>query len=604
MHSEGTKKTETIQSDLPETFDIPPTFRNFPLSSFSLSVRLTNVLESLDYKLLGDLQGKSVAEFKATRHCGEKTVREIVALIEKIREAENVEDFTGLEVIITPADLSLPQFIELVDKFWAEQKPMTRDILLGRFGANFEKTKTLEELAGERDLSRERIRQITSLAMSNLQKLLGQAGEKLFAQIHEACLDAVCPLTPQLILMWTGKKNADYRFGLPFYIRILAEFAPQIPVLPEGKFLHGNPSEPRAYKIYRQTRILLARRSKPMWLRELFETLRDSGAIEKLEKEEFLKVFRYGKDFALDFAEPDKPLIHLTAKLKVHELAYVVLSESDSALHPDEIIERAKKIFGDEEVTVSPGALLQLPEHKKDFYLLDRRTIGLRHHLSFPRSEWDRVRNDFYNLLKKRKRSYSTKEVIFEKMFDWTDKISPGELAQILREDPRFVDLGRLNFVLRGWNIRKREKIADLVIRTLREANHPLMPIEMKQEIQKRRTVNESGLSPIIRQHPLIKKYDYGFYGLKEWGEEQWEYLLKNETFIYRILIMSETPLRFGDMCKRLGIEKNQMWVKILWERLQTMPKTELKPNRKAPDTLVLYNSFGKMRYRKKNSLE
>ena len=186
-------------------------------------------------------------------------------------------------------------------------------------------------------------------------------------------------------------------------------------------------------------------------------------------------------------------------------------------------------------------------------------------------------------------------------MFGWTDKISAGELAQIMREDPRFVDLGRLNFVLRGWNIRKREKIADLIIRTLREANHPLMPIEMKQEIQKRRTVNESGLSPIIRQHPLIKKYDYGFYGLKEWGDEKMEYLLTNETFVYRILIMSETPLRFGDMCKRLGIEKNQMWVKILWERLQTMPKTELSPNRKAPDTLVLYNSFGKMRYRKKN---
>jgi len=603
MHSEGTKKTQMTQPDLPETFDIPPAFKDFPLSSFSLSVRLTNVLESLDYKKLGDLHGLSVAEFKATRHCGEKTVREMVSLIEKIREAENVEDFTGLDVIITPSDLSLTQFIDLVDKFWAEQKPMTRDILLGRFGGKSEKTKTLEELAVERGLSRERIRQITSLALDNLQKLLGQAGEKLFEQIYQACLEAIAPLTPELILLWTGKEASDYRFPLPFYIRILAEFAPQIPILPEGSFLQGKPSEPRAYRIYRQTRMLLARRSQPMPLKEVFETLKATELLKDIEREEFLKVFRYSKDFALNFDVPDNPIIHLTTKLKVYELAYIVLSESDTALHPDEIIERAKKIFGEDEVTVSPGALLQLPEHKKDFYLLDRRTIGLRHHLNFPRSEWDKVRADVYKLLKKQHRSFSTKEIIFDKLFGWTEKLSPGELAQILREDPQFVDLGRLNFVLRGWNIRKREKIADLIIKILREADHPLMPIEMKQEIQKRRTVNESGLSPIIRQHPLIKKYDYGFYGLKEWGDDKIEYLLSNETFVYRILIMSETPLRFGDMCKRLGIEKNQMLVKILWERLQTMPKTELKPNRKAPDTQVLYNSFGKIRFRKKNSL-
>lgn len=604
MSSESVKTTEMIQSDLPETFDVPSAFKDFPLSSFSLSVRLTNVLESLDYKLLGDLHGKSVQEFKATRHCGEKTVREMVSLIEKVREAESVEDFTSLDVIITPTDLTLMKFVELVDKFWAEQKPLTQEILLGRFGGEVEKTMTLEELAVIRGLSRERIRQISSVALDSLNKLLGQPGEKLYAQIYEACLESICPLTPQLLLMWTETTPADFRFRVPYYVRLIGEFAPQIPVLPDGSFLQGKPSEPRAYQIYRQTRIMLARRSNPVPLREVYETLRESGSIENLEKEEFLKVFRYSKDFSLSFDEPDKPIIKLISKLKVHELAYIVLSESDRALHPDEIIERAKKIFGDAEVTVSPGALLQLPEHKKDFYLLNRRTIGLRHHLSIPRNEWDKLRNDVHNLLKKQKRSFSTKEIVFERMFPWTEKISPGELAQIMREDNRFVDLGRLNFVLRVWNIRKREKIADLIIKILREADHPLMPVEMKEEIQKRRTVNESGLSPIIRQHPLIRNYNYGFYGLKEWGDEKWEYLLKNETYIYRILIMSETPLRFGDMCKRLGIEKNQMWVKILWERLQTMPKTELKPNRKAPDTLVLYNSFGKMRYRKKNALE
>lgn len=601
MQSEGIKKQEMIEFDLPETFDIPQAFKDFPLSSFSLSVRLTNVLDNLGFRQLGDLHEMSVAEFKATRHCGEKTVREIVSLIEKIREAETVEDFTGLDVIITPAELTLPQFIELVDKFWAEQKPMTGEILVGRFGGESEKTKTLEELAVERGLSRERIRQIATLALDNLEKLLGDAGKKLFDQIYQACIEAICPLTPQLVLAWLGKDASDFRFPIPFYVRILAEFAPQIPILPEGSFLQGKPSEPRAYKIYRQTRMILARRSQPMPLKDVFETLKESAELKDLEREEFLKVFRYSKDFTLSFDVPDEPVIKLTAKLKVYELAYIVLSESDRALHPDEIIERAKKIFGEAEVTVTPGALLQLPEHKRDFYLLDRRTIGLRHHLSFPRSEWDSARNDVFKLLKKYHRSFSTKEIISDKLFGWTDKISAGELAQIMREDPRFVDLGRLNFVLRGWNIRKREKIADLIIRTLREADHPLMPIEMKQEIQKRRTVNESGLSPIIRQHPLIRKYDYGFYGLKEWGDEKMEYLLTNETFVYRILIMSETPLRFGDMCKRLGIEKNQMWVKILWERLQTMPKTELSPNRKAPDTLVLYNSFGKMRYRKKN---
>ena len=591
-----------IQPDLATKFDIPSGFKDFPLSSFSFSVRLSNVLQSLNFQTLGDLHGFSVEEFKSTRHCGEKSVRELISVIEKIRGIENGEDLTQSEVLVTPSHLTLTQYIEFLDKFHDEQKPLSKELLVGRYGGEIDKIRTLEELAVERDLSRERIRQITSSSMDKLQKLLGSAGEELFEQIYRQCVEHVYPLSPLLVLKLTKKSASDFRFKISFYLRIMSELAPKIPILSENSFFNARPTEPRAYKIYREIRLLLGQGNKTMPVREIFAALEKSALIKNLQADEFLKVFRYVKDFSLNFDEPDNPIVYLTAKPKIHELAYTVLSESDEPLKPAEILERARKLVGEDEVTATVAALLHLPNHKKEFYLLDRRTIGLRKHIKFPEDEWSKVRNDMYKLLKKQQRSFSTKEVIYEKLFPWTSRINASELALILREDLRFVDLGRLNFGLKEWSSRKREKVADLIVKVLREADHPLQPIEMKQEIQKRRTVHEAGLSTIIRQHSDVKEYGYGFYGLKEWDDDKWEYLLSNETFIYRILIMSETPLRFGDMCKRLGIEKNQMLVKILWERLKTMPKTELEPNQKAPGTLILYNSFGKIRFRKKQS--
>lgn len=592
-----------IQTDSITKFDIPPGFKDFPLSSFSFSVRLSNVLRSLNFQTLGDLHGFSVEEFKSTRHCGEKSVRELLSVIEKVRNIESGGDLTQADVLVTPSELSLTQYIDFLDKFYDEQKPLTKELLVGRYGGEIDKIQTLEELAVERGLSRERIRQITSSALDKLERLLGTAGKNLFERVNSECVENLYPLSPELLLLRTGKKNEDFRFRPSYYLRIMSDLAPQIPIFPANSSFNARPTEPRAYRIYREIRLLLGHGNKSMPLSEAYQRLKSSDTIKNLEMEEFLKVFRYIKDFTLDFSDPENPTVNLTAKPKIHELAFTVLSESDEPLKPAEILERAKKLVGEDEVTATIAALLHLPNHKKEFYLLDRRTIGLRKHIKFPESEWTRVRNDMYKLLKKQQRSFSTKEIIYEKLFPWTSRINASELALVLREDLRFTDLGRLNFGLKEWSARKREKVADLIVKVLREADHPLQPIEMKQEIQKRRTVHEAGLSTIIRQHDDVKEYGYGFYGLKEWKEDKWEYLLSNETFVYRVLIMSETPLKFGDMCKRLGIDKNQMLVKTLWERLQTMPKTELKPNQKAPGTLVLYNSFGKIRFRKKHAL-
>lgn len=583
----NTKKLNKKEKRTPETLYIPQEVRGLPISSFPLSTRLTNNLRDLDFRLLGDLHGFPAVKLKTIRNCGKRTILELKEFVEKIQKGEFETKSTASEFVLTPQELDLAQFIEYIDSFLNELSPRDQEILSLRFAGKSEEPLTLEEIGGKYEITRERVRQIQNNTLKKLTYRLGEAGEDFFDRISRDCFAAVCPLTPQLLIYWAKKSVSDLQFSPQFYVRVLAELAPDVPTLAESQINQKQARNKRSSKICLEIRDLLSRTSKSISLAKLFEQLKKS--IGDLQKKELFEALQSANFLALDFELPDKPVIKLTAKRKSSEFAYQVLSESDCPLTPEEIIERAKDKFGTKTITASAHSLANLPFYFEEFYLLDSRAIGLRKHFSLPENRWEELRNDFFNLLKKNNRPFSTTEVVSEKMFDWAEQVNAGEAAQILREDERFTDLRRFHFALAEWEIEERGFLRDLFIEILKRTGHPLTAAEILEQAQKSRSVAATSLPTVLTQTEEIQGFGFGFYGLKIWGNKSHDFLLSNSTFINRFISRSKPPLTFGDLCRKLEIAETGNSADKLWQNVRTLPRVKVKPKDNIPETILVH---------------
>jgi hypothetical protein len=585
----ASKKNEE-RKQTSKTIYVPQEARGLPLSSFTFSTRLTNILQNFDFRLLGDLHDFEYDNFQNLENCGGKTVSELKGFIERIQSEDFQTQSGASKIILTPQELDLARFIEFIDEFAKELLPRDLDVLCLRFGASGESPLTLEEIGEKYNVSRERIRQIQSNVVKNLKERLSDAGTVLFEQIRRDCFENLCPLTPQLLIYWTKKDAADFSFAASFYVRLLSELVPEIPTLAEGQIIQTQPRNSSASRICQAIKNLLSRHFEAVSLIEIFRQLKDSG--KDLSEREFLDALRNSLFFVLTFDAPDKPAIKLTAKRRVGEIANNILSESERSLAPEEIIERAKEKFGEDCVNFSPFTLLNLPLYDKDFYLLDRRAIGLRKHFQLPPERWNEMRDDFYKLLNERKRPFSTTEVVTEKIFDWAFQTNASEAAQILREDKRFTDLRRFHFALAEWQMQERGFLRDSIILTLEQAGHPLTATELLEELQKTRSVTATTLSTILNQTEEVQVLGYGFYGLRIWGDATREFLLSNRVFVHRVVSRCEPPLTFSDLCRKLEVGENEFLAERLWRTLQTSPKIKIKPNNQSPEAVLVHTNW------------
>ncbi|MGI9034597.1 MAG: sigma-70 family RNA polymerase sigma factor, partial [Pyrinomonadaceae bacterium] len=291
------KKLSEIKTRQSETIYIPQEARGLSLSSFSLPTRLSNVLGNLDFHLVGDLQGFAFNEFKNLGNCGKKTFLELQEFVAKIQQDDFNGEMSVPQIVLMPQELNLSRLVEFIDGFLNELPPRERDILDLRFGASGSASFTLEEVGEKYGLTRERIRQIQSQLLKTLKNRFGQAGERLFGQISRDCLAAVCPLTPQLLVFWTEKDTADFSFSPSFYVRLLSELAPEVPVLAAGQISQGHPRTRRASEICQEIKSILRQRYDAASLVEIFEQLKNT--IDDLEEREFLDALEFSNYLAL-----------------------------------------------------------------------------------------------------------------------------------------------------------------------------------------------------------------------------------------------------------------------------------------------------------------
>ena len=579
---------------------IPERYKEISLSRLPLSVRLNNVLAKADCKVLGDLQNLDFNEFRKTRNCGEKTVVELFEFIRRIQSSnaasadsrraaavEGAPDNQPLDVLVK--ELNLLELLNFINEYIAELPTRDKIVLLDRFGGTSDETLlTLEEVGAKQQITRERVRQIQSKTLKKLKARLGQSADFALRQLHSECSNAVCPLTPNFLIYLTENDYSLFQFPPAFYIRILSELKAEIPVVPDGRFGVEQVTG-KAAGVARQIEELFKEQSEPIAVADIFQQIIDFGATQHASENDFFEALQSDK-FVVTAGLPNQLFVEtIRNKHKATDIVFKVLARSNEPLTPEEIIERAKAIHGENAIVPLPRTLENLHSYTAGLYLLGKRALGLRQHFKLPPEKWDELRADFYDLLKQETRPLSTGDVIAKKLFDWTEVISPYEAAYILRDDARFTDLGRFLFALSDWQIGEREHIKDLIVKILQEAAHPLTANEIGEAIQKRRSASVTALQMILKSMQVIERYDFGafgFYGLSEWNDNFTEFFVANSRLVYSLIKRSK-PVTFAELCRFFEITADGELSDRLWETLQTLPKLRFAPQYKSPETKI-----------------
>src|SRR5207249_6200255 len=122
------------------------------------------------------------------------------------------------------------------------------------------------------------------------------------------------------------------------------------------------------------------------------------------------------------------------------------------------------------------------------------------------------------------------------------------ELAEVLREDARLIDLGRRLFGLAKWGVEEREHIKDLLPKILTQAGRPLTASEMYERLTKFRSAAPTALSTILRDHPKIVRLEFEHYGLRSWGDSHHEFFVTKRSIVERVVRHVDPLITFDQL--------------------------------------------------------
>lgn len=566
-----------------DCFSIPAGIHDLNPFDLPLSPRLERALAQCGVQRFGDLQGVRWSDFRRLGHCGRRTLAELLDLLGQAAAGE----FEAPQTEFSPARCG--ELVRWLDSLFDRLPARDREILFLRLGSMEEPQPTLEEIGAQFGLTRERVRQIANHALTRLRK---HGGPNLAAQLRglaAACLDRVCPFTPALLASWLGQHVTSLRLPLAAYVRLLGQMDPAIPAWPDGQ-------EPlrAALNLVSPvgTALVQMLRAAPqgLSLRQALEQVRARPGLSRLTPGELLATLRRLRDVRVDLPKPDEPLVRL-ARLPLAEVARAVLEASQRPLTPEEILARAQARVGPELANWNPRSMANSLTPERGFYLLGPRAYGLRQHFILSERLWPTVRMDFKRLLATENRPVSTAEVVNENRFPWARATNAYELAHILRQDRHFADLGRFLFGLAAWDIKERPYVKDLIPQVLAEAGRPLSSEQVAGRLKRFRSVSAFSVSSLLRQHPLVRDFGFGYFGLRVWGDSARQHLVANAPLIERLIRRAEPPLPFARLCEILAIPSSGPLAEGLWRTVGSLASVIRSPEESGPGTLILHRS-------------
>ena len=214
-------------------FVVPISARDFLLSELPLSVRLEKVLRRQGCNKLGDIDGVEINNLLHSANCGKKSIKELQELIRRASAGE----FTPMDAADLPAVLK--QISASIDLGLAKFPLRDRKIFEERIGGEKVGPRTLEDIAQEFGMTRERVRQIVKKSFKTIRRSGGLKLINALKLLARECEQRVSPLTSDLFAKWLGAAPAANAHDALFYVRVLDTLEQSIPAWPPGSTREG-----------------------------------------------------------------------------------------------------------------------------------------------------------------------------------------------------------------------------------------------------------------------------------------------------------------------------------------------------------------------------
>ncbi len=562
---------------------VPPISHTIRLEELPLSPKLANLLRFCGYSKLGDLHGVNTKELMLVKNCGRRSILELIDLL---RRAELGEFNSAPEEDVAG---SLRTIVQAIERAMNKVSSRNREIFEQRLFGNESNPRTLEDVGREFKITRERVRQVVKVVLLKINREGGPVLARALDRIARECGVRVCPLTHVLFESWCDTGSAGRLRDAGFYLRVLDHIAPAVPSWPQGSRREGT-NDPEIERIQRALVDWLRASGTQPTATQALQHLKALPKLRGLTALSLLAVLRGADKVIVDFPEPDRPTLRV-ARLRLRDLALLLLTDSPKPLTPEEIIERGRNRFGGDAVLPSARAAENALTSYQGFYRLGPRSFGLRKHFASTELQWPEVCDRFATFLRYENRPVSTIEVLDKQSFPLPTGVNSYELAEIVRGDVRFADLGRRLFSLADWGEREREHIKDLLPRVLAEADHPLTVMEIYEALTRLRSATFPGLLNIVRKHPEIRPIGFGYHGLSDWGDSRKGFLVSNRLIVERAIRRAEWPVRFDRLCEIFDVSTESTLAETLWRSCAGSDKLRRAPDQRGSDTLLLHKS-------------
>ncbi|MFO8006437.1 MAG: sigma factor-like helix-turn-helix DNA-binding protein [Candidatus Brocadiia bacterium] len=560
---------------------VPRSARGWSVSRLPASTRVRNILNKMGVSVLGDLHGVRLADIEEVKGCGRVSTEELLSLVRQVQQGE----FDPLGDSVTA--LRPAAVLEFIDSALEGTDARNRGIFLLRLGGRGGSPMTLQQIGERYDLTRERVRQVAVQVGERLKRTMLREAKPLMERLAQMCTDNVCPITPLLVEEWRAESSGTGQYPVRFYVRVLDELWPDIPAWPEGQDRASWPSE-EAKGLASDVRRLLQRTVEPQPLTDIFEQLKGVNGRGDLTAAEFLGTLRCKRSPSVTFGGPQTASV-VPPVPKTREWAWMVLSEAEAPMRPKRILELAREFLPAGLSLPSDSTLANMLSPEDGFYLLGPHRFGLRKHMRTPQKLWGRIRADVEKLLRDEDRPLSARYIMQRRHLRWRTETTAYELSQILREDDRFADLGRMLFALAQWGVEERELIRDLILEALEATGHPMRACAILSAIQQRRSVSPTSLPTVLQTQPEIVAYGFGYYGLEAWKQTAKAFLVSQTELVDRIVARADPPVTFADLCETLDVRPRSPLAGRLWRTVDAVAGLRVVGQPRLPAASLLH---------------
>ncbi len=486
----------------------PPWLAQQNLDNLYLTERVNNVFQTSGIKTVRDLSSWSCEKLLNLKNFGRKSLQETLQALTTGLEKGPLKTTTAVKTNQTTQLLPTDSLLTNLRRSFLSFSDRDRDILVRRLG--FERpTETLQKIADDHELTRERIRQIEARTLrkwtceSSLNNILEE-------KIKQLLTERIVPLPmaeAETIDPWFEGMSSHQEF-LKNLVQAICKN--RIHIIDIDGIYYFSLIDQRIWNRAVSNAVkLLSSGPEQKWsenhTRSQVQSLLPDNA----------------KEFRSALWDKLSPLCHFitgqnNSRILIsygrgaEQLVKMILAESDTPLHYTEIAERSKLKRGK---GINPRRAQDAATNVA--FLLARGTYGLAQHIPLNDERMSQIRTKAENIVcsQASNKQWHASEIfreVLEKLDSDFDGLDKYVLNVALLQSKVLKPLGRMTWVVSadGTDDQTRIDIRKAIIKILKDAGRPLSIDEIKERLTITRGVNEffqiQPVAPLVRMRRAV----------------------------------------------------------------------------------------------------